>query len=135
MRVPVKHKLGNLEQMKRIDENEAKKFQKFYMDYDDGKNVLRKAMTDILPDRIIKRRKQGFSSPDESWYRGENADYVKKILLNRKSISLEFINQQYIEKKIDEHINKRVNHRLLIWSFLCFEWWCRLFINGEKIDQ
>ena len=25
----------------------------------------------------------------------------------------------------------KVNHRLLIWSLLCFEWWNRLFIDGD----
>ena len=27
--------------------------------------------------RNCKQKKQGFSAPDESWYRGENATYVK----------------------------------------------------------
>ena len=31
----------------------------------------------------------------------------------------------------DEHLEGRVNHRLLIWSLLCFEWWNRLFIDGD----
>ena len=44
-------------------------------------------MQEFIPERIINRKKQGFSAPDESWYRGENADYVKELLLNKKTIS------------------------------------------------
>src|SRR5688572_3885260 len=44
MKVPVKHKLGNLENMKKIDENSYRDKKKVYTEYDDGKNVLRKAM-------------------------------------------------------------------------------------------
>ena len=33
---------------------------------------------------------------------------------------------------LDEHSAGRANHRLLIWSLLCFEWWNRLFIDGER---
>lgn len=134
-KIPVRHKLGNLEkEIKRLDENITGNKFKAYREFTDGKNVLRKAMHSIIPDKIINRKKQGFSAPDESWYRGENADYVKKLLLNKKTISSEYINPKYIEQTIDEHINKRINHRLRIWSFMNFEWWCRLFLNGQRIN-
>jgi asparagine synthase (glutamine-hydrolysing) len=132
-KIPVKHKLGNLQNMKKIDENEAGNKKKSYQEFDDGKNVLRKAMMGFIPESIINRKKQGFSAPDESWYRGENAKYIKELLLSKKTASSEFINPLFVEKIVDEHINQRVNHRLLIWSFMNFEWWCRLFLNNEQI--
>jgi asparagine synthase (glutamine-hydrolysing) len=132
-KIPVRHKLGNLETMKKIDENEFRDKRSLYTEYDDGKNVLRRAMGSILPEKIINRKKQGFSAPDESWYRGENAAYMKDLLLNKKTVSSEFINPKYIEFIIDEHINKKINHRLLLWSLMNFEWWCRIFLNGEKV--
>ena len=132
MRVPVKHKLGHLEkEISKIDENKEQK-KKVYREFDDGKNVLRKAMKDFIPDEIINRKKQGFSSPDESWYRGENAAYVKDLLLSENTVSTKYINKEYIIKIVNEHINQGVNHRLLIWSLMNFEWWCKIFINGEK---
>ena len=133
-KIPVRHKLGNLEMFKRIDENEFRDKRTLYTEYDDGKNVLRRAMEDILPEKIINRKKQGFSAPDESWYRGENAAYVKELLQNKKTISSEFINQTFISNMIDEHIEKKINHRLLLWSLMNFEWWCRIFLNGERIQ-
>lgn len=133
-KIPVKHKLGNLEIMKKLDENQFGNKQKAYSNFDDGKNVLRKAMKDILPERIVNRKKQGFSAPDESWYRGENAAYVKELLLGKNIASAEYINPDYVKKIITEHCDHHINHRLLIWSFMCFEWWCRLFLNNEKIE-
>ncbi|MBI2968183.1 MAG: asparagine synthase (glutamine-hydrolyzing) [Bacteroidetes bacterium] len=132
-KIPIRHKLGNLENMKRIDENIAGNKKYVYREFDDGKNVLRKSMADFLPEKIINRKKQGFSSPEESWYRGENASYVKELLLDKKTCSSIFINPDYKRTIINEHINERKNHRLIIWSLLCFEWWCRIFINNEKI--
>jgi asparagine synthase (glutamine-hydrolysing) len=133
-KIPVKYKLGKLEMMKRIDENEFRDKKTLYTEYDDGKNVLRKAMDSFLPRQIINRKKQGFSAPDESWYRGENAAYMKELLLNKKTVSSEFIRPAYVEHIIDEHINKKINHRLLLWSLMNFEWWCRIFLNGERIN-
>ncbi len=132
-KIPVKHKLGNLELRKKIDENQLGNKQKAYSDFDDGKNVLRKAMKDILPEKIVNRKKQGFSAPDESWYRGENAAYVKELLLGKNIACHEFIKPAFIEKTIYEHCEKRINHRLLLWSLMNFEWWCRLFLHNEKL--
>jgi asparagine synthase (glutamine-hydrolysing) len=133
-RIPIKYKLSNLEKMKRMDENDIKKLRKFQLQFDDGKNVLRKAMSRFIPQQIINRQKQGFSAPDESWYRGENLRYVKEILLNKRASYKEFVKPKYVEKIIDEHANQNINHRLLIWSLICFEWWCKIFLDGYKID-
>jgi asparagine synthase (glutamine-hydrolysing) len=133
-KVPVRYKLGNLEKMMRIDENEFRGKRTLYTEFDDGKNVLRRAMESVLPEKIINRKKQGFSAPDESWYRGENAAYMKDLLLNKRTVSTEFISRKYISEMMDEHINKKINHRLLLWSFMNFEWWCRIFLNGERAD-
>lgn len=132
-KIPVRHKLGNFEVRKQVNENDFAK-KKQYQEFDDGKNVLRKAMTELLPERIVNRKKQGFSAPDESWYRGENADYIKQLLLNSKTVSSQFINPDYVKQIIHEHIDQRINHRLLIWSFMNFEWWCRLFVDGQSFE-
>jgi len=132
MKVPVKHKLGNLEdEISRIDENSTSDIKKklSYREYDDGKNVLRKAMQGFIPESIINRKKQGFSAPDESWYRGKNADYIKELLLSQDTLSTKYIQREYIEKVVNEHLQEGINHRLLIWSFMNFEWWCRIFLN------
>jgi asparagine synthase (glutamine-hydrolysing) len=130
-KIPVKYKLGNLsDEIKRIDENAHMKLR--YRNFDDGKMILREAMKDYIPNKILDRKKQGFSAPDESWYRGENMGYVKELLLDKKkTVSYEFINPEYIERIIKEHNEQQINHRLLIWSFMNFEWWCRIFLNGE----
>jgi asparagine synthase (glutamine-hydrolysing) len=135
MKIPVRHKLGNLENMKKVDENILGGKKDKYTEFDDGKNVLRKAMHDYIPNKILDRKKQGFSAPDESWYRGENAAYIKELLLDKKTVSSEYINQYYIEQIIEEHMSKKANHRLLIWSFMNFEWWCKIFLNGETFED
>ena len=128
-KIPVRHKLGNLhKELRRIDENTDQK-KKRYKEFDDGKNVLRKAMMDLIPKDIIQRKKQGFSAPDESWYRGENARYVREVLLNNETVSSQFLNPNYVQRIVKEHTEEHINHRLLIWSMLNFELWCRTYLN------
>lgn len=130
-RIPIHHKLANLEKIIRFDENETKKIRR-YQEFDEGKNVLRSAMSSLLPKEILSRHKQGFSAPDESWYRGEALDYVKEILLNKRACYRDFISQKFVKKVVDDHISGKKNFRLLLWSFLCFEWWCKIFLDGKK---
>ena len=132
-KIPIRHKLGNLQdEIRKIDENIERK-QQLYREYDDGKNVLRKAMHSLIPNKIIDRKKQGFSAPDESWYRGENAAYVKELLLEGDIASAEYINADYMKRIVHEHVDEGINHRLLIWSFMNFELWCRIFLNKEYV--
>ncbi|HDM78750.1 MAG TPA: asparagine synthase (glutamine-hydrolyzing) [Deltaproteobacteria bacterium] len=133
-RIPVHYKLANLERIKRLDENETKKLRR-YRAFDDGKNVLRKAMSRLLPREVTERRKQGFSSPDESWYRGEAVEFVRKVLMNKRAAYREVLNPHFVHKIISEHCSGKKNHRLLLWSFLCFECWSRLFLDKARPEQ
>jgi asparagine synthase (glutamine-hydrolysing) len=132
-KIPIHHKLRNLKEMKTMDEDELRKTDLYFQQTGDGKNCLRKAMAELLPASVINRPKQGFSAPDESWYRGAGIPYVRKILDDPKSCYREFIQPKTVERILTEHCDRGINHRLLIWSLLCFEWWCRIFIKGEPI--
>jgi asparagine synthase (glutamine-hydrolysing) len=96
-----------------------------------GKRILRRAMTGLLPREIIDKPKQGFSPPDESWYRGPTMQQIRDLLLHRRCLERGYFQPDAVRRVLDEHLAGRQNHRLLIWSLLCFEWWNRLFIDGE----
>ena len=36
-------------------------------------------MNMFIPEEIISQPKQGFSSPDASWFRGESLKFVEKV--------------------------------------------------------
>ena len=40
----------------------------------------------------------------------------------------EFLDPRYVEQVLSEHESAKRNHRLLIWSLLCFEVWLRRFM-------
>ena len=130
-RVPVRYKIASLEKIKRLDENETRKMRRFRQ-YNDGKNVLRSAMASLLPEEILRRRKQGFSAPDESWYRGEALDYVREVLLDKRAAFRDFLNPQFVARIVEHHVSGKKNYRLLLWSLLCFEFWCKIFLDGRR---
>ena len=99
-----------------------------------GKYILREAMQGILPKEIIENRKQGFSAPEQSWYMQQLVQYIRDMILCERSLDRGYFQKDYIERMLDEHIQGKANHRLLIWSLLSFEWWNRIFLDGEEIE-
>jgi len=81
----------------------------------------------LIPADIATRAKQGFSAPDASWFRGESIRYINDLLRDPKARIFDLINRDYVIETLDEHTAGQVNHRLLIWSLLSFEWWLRIF--------
>jgi asparagine synthase (glutamine-hydrolysing) len=128
--LPTSLKLRSLEQPPSIDENLAGKRHLYEQRTRDGKAILRSAMAGIIPGEIATRTKQGFSAPDASWFRGPSIDYIDGLLRDRRAMIFEFLQPAYVARVLDEHTSGKVNHRLLIWSFLSFEWWCRTFLKG-----
>ena len=128
MRIPASFKLSNLDRVVTMDENELGKVIKYFERTREGKKVLRQAMQQLIPQDTLERKKQGFSAPDASWFRGESIDYIKQLLLDPDARIYDYLNREYVHKRLAEHISGKLNHRLLIWSLLSFEWWNREFL-------
>lgn len=122
-KIPVKLKLGNLDKVVMMDENEIGKMQKT----NDGKVILRNAMSKYIPEDIHKAVKQGFSSPDQSWFKGESIEFVKTKLLNDNAKIYKYMEPTETQKLINQHLTGEHNRRLFIWSLLNFEEWCSIY--------
>jgi len=134
-RVPVRLKLRNLKEVVRLNENEVgAKTAHLLNDRGDGKLLLRKALSKYVPESYSAGAKQGFSAPDASWFKGESIDYIRGLLFSRRARIYDFIQPKTAQSLMNEHFSGQQNHRLLIWSLLCFEWWCRTFLDGSEPD-
>ena len=132
LRVPVKYKLKHVDRIVRLDENDLReKTAQLSNTLGDGKVVLRKALARYVPANYANARKQGFSAPDASWFKGQSIDYIRSMLGGRDARLYDYIDPRTTQTLLDEHMSGQVNHRLLIWSLLCFEWWLRRFRDNE----
>ena len=124
MRCPVNLKLNHLAEVMRINENEpGSKQAQYFRKTRDGKQILRDVMACYVPDEIARAEKQGFSSPDASWFKGESIDFVRRRLLQGHPGIYEYLDRGAITALINEHMEGRQNRRLLIWSLLNVEQW------------
>jgi asparagine synthase (glutamine-hydrolysing) len=117
-------KLNNLTEVLRINENEpGDKQGKYFSKTNDGKQILRDMMGKYVPDSITKAAKQGFSSPDASWFKGDSIDFVRARLLDKRAPIYEYLDYQATTELVQEHLNGQQNRRLLIWSLLNVNQW------------
>lgn len=43
-----------------------------------------------------------------------------------------YLDPTTVRRLVDEHLSGKENRRLLLWSLLNFEQWCRAFLDGER---
>jgi asparagine synthase (glutamine-hydrolysing) len=98
----------------------------------DGKTILRQAMKRYLSQEFTRQPKQGFSPPDENWFRGPSMEYIKSILLDKRTLERPWFDQAFVRNRLEEHFAGRENHRLLIWSLLSIEWLQRHFVDAGR---
>ena len=123
-KIPINFKLKELNKMITMDENEISKFNKT----NDGKIILRESIKKYIPKNIYNATKQGFSSPDGSWFKGKSIDFVKKKLFKENTIIYEYIDKEVVKRLVNEHFDGKKNRRLLIWSFLNFQEWAEQYM-------
>ena len=97
-----------------------------------SKIVLKEAMRGLLPEETLNRRKQGFTPPDQTWYK-ESMTCIRDLILSPRAIERGYFQPSYVQKILDDHLTDKRNNRFLIWSLMSFEWWNKLFVDREPL--
>jgi asparagine synthase (glutamine-hydrolysing) len=119
MKLPVKYKIKNLGNDIRIDENiTSNKKEEFIRRTNDGKQLLRQALPELVPSFVKNEIKRGFTSPDLIWFRNENRRFIEEKILNRKNSMYDVISFKHTKKLANLYFNGKSNNRLLIWSLI-----------------
>jgi len=100
-----------------------------------GKQILKKAVEDLLPHSILYRPKLGFPTPWSGWLAGPRLETIRGMLLEPRSLNREFFRREAIEKLFDEHRAKHRDNYDRIWRLLNLELWHRVCLEGESHDE
>ena len=93
------------------------------------KYMLKKAMSGILPDEILYRKKMGFGVPLVHWFKNDLNGYAREVLLSEQARGRGLFNPGYIEGMLDVHAKKGRDMSARIWALLFFEHWCRNWLK------
>ena len=94
-----------------------------------GKIVLKRAVKDLLPTKILSKPKTGFGIPIAKWFRSDLAPLIKETLLDVTSERRGLFEQKLLQKMVGEHIEGRRDWSNRLWAFLFLELWFREFID------
>ncbi len=93
------------------------------------KYLLRRAFSDILPERILNRGKEGFSIPIKNWLKEELKPLMLDLLSENSIKKRGYFRQGAVAKLIKEHLEGRENHSHRLWALMVFEQWARTFLD------
>jgi asparagine synthase (glutamine-hydrolysing) len=94
--------------------------------------LFKKAMADILPEQIIKKKKQGFGLPISVWLREreEFSRLVHDVVLSSRAIQRGYFRPEFIRQLVAHHLAGTWDYSAEIWSLLMLELWHREYIDG-----
>jgi asparagine synthase (glutamine-hydrolysing) len=87
------------------------------------KYLLKRAVSSLLPEPVIRHKKQGFVGPMARWLRTDLRKFTLNKLSDRALRKHDWVNPRTIKKVVDDHQSGRQVHDSLIWSLLVFQAW------------
>ena len=91
------------------------------------KFILKQALRGLVPDRILDRKKEGFSIPMKQWLKRELKPLMERLLAPERLAARGLIEPAETRRLIDEHCAGRANHAHVLFSLMVFERWAEEF--------
>jgi len=93
------------------------------------KSLLKRTVQSLLPEPIIKRKKQGFMVPLAKWFQNELRGYVDDLLSRERVEKRGYFRYEYIKWVLDQHYRNRRNFTDLIFALVSLEIWHQMYID------
>jgi asparagine synthase (glutamine-hydrolysing) len=103
-----------------------------------GKYIFKKALTQLLPETVLYRKKMGFAVPLARWFRSDLKELAHAAIFSRSGSSL--LNQTSVHRVWQEHQSGLRDRSTELWTLLMFRLWERQFIadvttTGQREDD
>ena len=94
------------------------------------KHVVKQALRGLLPERILSRKKEGFSIPMKQWLKRELRPLMERLLEPDRLARRGLVEPAAVARMIDEHCAGRANHAHVLFSLMVFERWAQEFVGA-----
>jgi asparagine synthase (glutamine-hydrolysing) len=95
------------------------------------KAIFREAVRDIIPPKILARKKMGFPVPVGRWLRHPFSDVVREFVLGPRAMARGLFDRAALIRMADEHRSGQGRHGDRLWLLVNLEIWQRIFCEGE----
>ncbi|MDO6566320.1 asparagine synthase (glutamine-hydrolyzing) [Alteromonas sp. 1_MG-2023] len=87
------------------------------------KYLLKEVFKPFIPDSLLYRKKMGFSTPLDEWFRGELKATTEALILKPNAGLHSIFSELKISSIWNEHQSNTKDHGIVLWSMLMFEMW------------
>jgi asparagine synthase (glutamine-hydrolysing) len=97
------------------------------------KVLLRKAVAPLVPERIVRGKKRGFSIPAAAWLRGELEPFARETLSAETLKRQGFFRPEAVTALIDRHVAGTEDFSRQLWGLLAFTLWHERHVEREPV--
>lgn len=90
-----------------------------------GKYILRKVASELLPREIVERKKHGFDVPIKEWFKSDTLD---EYLSEEKIKDTPYLYSDKIQEVWGRHRRGKGDYSILLWKCLCYVMWYDSYI-------
>jgi asparagine synthase (glutamine-hydrolysing) len=95
------------------------------------KSLLKRAMADLLPEKVLQRGKQGFNPPMGLWLNRELRTLTAEVLSAPRLERAGFFRPEAVQALVAEHASGKRDRSLHIWALLVFQVWFALHFEKD----
>ncbi|RMF92453.1 MAG: asparagine synthase (glutamine-hydrolyzing) [Candidatus Schekmanbacteria bacterium] len=88
-----------------------------------GKFIIKESAKELLPEKILKRRKKGFHLPLAHLLRNELEGLTLSLTGSEKKIKHRELNWNYINGLVKKHLQKNNDYAQKLWTIICYIVW------------
>jgi asparagine synthase (glutamine-hydrolysing) len=86
-------------------------------------------MQGIVPDRILTRKKEGFSIPMKNWLRRELQPLMRSLLSPERIARRGLFEPSDVTRLMEDHVAGRENHAHTLFPLMVLERWCEAHLQ------
>jgi len=94
----------------------------------EGKSLHKEALTGLLPEQIVHRRKLGWRTPVDRWLRGALRPLAEEVLLGEGELCRQLFEPAELRRLLDDHGAGRADHTRQLFCLLSLGLWHRGFV-------
>jgi asparagine synthase (glutamine-hydrolysing) len=91
----------------------------------EGKYIHKKFAENVLPKDIVYRKKKGFKSPTERWFRGSKGEKYRELLVREGTAFSEIFDVDAVGKVFDTHLNRKRNMERQLFALISVYYWMK----------
>jgi asparagine synthase (glutamine-hydrolysing) len=94
------------------------------------KYVLRRALSSILPEEIVKRKKRGLWAPHAYWLRDKLPDFAEEMFSESTLRCKGYFDPAEVRTILQRHREGKVSHTRELMAVLVIQLWDETFVDG-----